>query len=159
MPEQPDIPQHDKLFRTGAQKLARQAEKPSWAGALATGGWLGLLLFAGLHSLVTPATLTVPAIVTILESLGLNIASNYLGNALDEMVRRAVGRPDNRVSQQELMQALLQVIDRHEDAAAELAQAARDSGALHETLNAIRHSMAESVRWFASLTMTGHFPG
>jgi hypothetical protein len=97
--------------------------------------------------------------VTILESLGLNIASNYLGNALDEMVRRAVGRPDNRVSQQELMQALLQVIDRHEDAAAELAQAARDSGALHETLNAIRHSMAESVRWFASLTMTGHFPG
>ncbi len=151
MPEPPDIPQRDELLRTGAQQLAQQAEKPSWAGALATGGWLGLLLFASLHSLVTPATLTVPAIVKILESLGLNIASNYLGNALDEMVRRTVGRSDNRVSQQELLQALLQVIDRHEDAAAELAQAARDSGVLQETLNAIRRRTAGSAELLVGL--------
>ena len=131
-----------ELFRRGAARLIEQA--PSMAGALAAGGWLGLLAACSLHSLLLPQTLALPAIMKLLEALGLNVMAGYLGDALKDVWRRT-GRPEAReATRAEIAMALQRIAEQHEDATVEIAQAARASGALQRTLDAINAHVAGS---------------
>jgi formylglycine-generating enzyme required for sulfatase activity len=95
---------------------------------------LGLLAVCSLQSLFLPQTLAVPAIVKLLEGLGLNVLAGYLGEALKDVWRRT-GRPE--VPRAEVSKAIRRIARDKEDAATEIAQLARDSGALQATLETI----------------------
>jgi hypothetical protein len=129
----------DAALTQGAQTLAAKA--PSLAGALASGGLLGLLAVCTLQSLFLPQTLAVPAIVKLLEGLGLNVLAGYLGEALKDVWRRT-NSPE--VERAEVAKTIRRIAWDEEDAVVEIARVARMSGALQATLEAINARIAGS---------------